>query len=367
MISQVLARPELGTAVLLCLLGVSHNRALRLPPPPGSDKPVHASLCTLAAQLRLLLASLLGASTAAAGSSASAVASAATARLRLTRLATVRAVCASLEAAASFEWHTRGAGEARVRAAAAEGAPAAASVSASRGEGGRGDGGRGEGGSSCSFAVWLGCELGARRGGVRGGPTGGGGGGGGRLGLFLRHGLKLVYDRSVEVVGASVALLEAVLRSPSACELDAWALGALVHAALSLLSSSAPPTQAGAYRLLALCAPAALGAINPHAPFGTYSRTRGLHENAEQGATRGSAAERWRRKVLSTPLPGYGPLQLLRTLKLLSGKAAQPFAPAHARLFSICAVSQPGQLRELIATVPQLGSWWAGLEASRQV
>ena len=46
------ARPALGLAVVVSLLGVTANRALVLPPPPGAGgaaptKPVHASLCTL--------------------------------------------------------------------------------------------------------------------------------------------------------------------------------------------------------------------------------------------------------------------------------------------------------------------------------
>ena len=55
--SRVAHRPALAISVIVALLGVSHNRTVVLPPPPGQGTPVHASLCMLASQVSKACAS----------------------------------------------------------------------------------------------------------------------------------------------------------------------------------------------------------------------------------------------------------------------------------------------------------------------
>ena len=84
-----------------------------------------------------------------------------------------------------------------------------------------------------------------------------------------------------------------------------------------------------------------------------------------QDEPRGATAERWRRQLLtSEPLAAFGPIQLQRLLKILSGRAAnQP--NALSRLFQLCASHETASQRQVLRALPQLADWWAGLEGAR--
>ena len=122
--------------------------------------------------------------------------------------------------------------------------------------------------------------------------------------------------------------------------------------------------RATARRLLAAAAPAALAALTPHATVevGGENATEESSAASEPGG-----AEWWRRRLLTShEQTAYGPLQLQRTLRLLSGRVPSD-ATSHARLLATCGSAYPLQLRELVRVEPQLGAWWSVMEAARNL
>ena len=185
--AAVLARPALAHPVLLSLLAAVRNSALTLPPPPGTGKPVHASLSALATQLRVLL-----------------VAQLLPTRGPAAQLAALQATAAALSAAA----------------------PAAAVMSTGEGAPSRPSGG---GDTSC-FDQWLGLELGA----------GTGSKSDSRLALLVRRALPLTLSPNEAIRGEALNLLSAVLRCPAAAALGAASLSRIISAAIAQVSMAAP-------------------------------------------------------------------------------------------------------------------------------
>ena len=128
-------------------------------------------------------------------------------------------------------------------------------------------------------------------------------------------------------------------------------------------------------RLLASSAPAALAALTPHAsvepsaslPADSTPATlvradeatadgKRVGGGASGGASGGTNGDNdWRLALAQAPaMPSYGPLQLQRTLRLLSGRAPPPLAAAHARLLIICSPSCPPSLMAAVRADAQV-------------
>ncbi|KAL1529840.1 hypothetical protein AB1Y20_000771 [Prymnesium parvum] len=315
----VSARPALSYSIVFALLSVVHNTSISLPPPPGTGKPLHASLCTLAAQLRVLISGLLDPS-----------------RPPAARLLALHAATAALTAAGP---HTP------VMVVPADHSDEGVSTESD------------EGGDS-SFAIWLGCELGAREG--KNSSL--------RLGNLLRRALRFAHDPSEEIRAIA--------------NLGPMPFGCILHTAIvqlqaprsrrsegpagsesSLLSST---SHAAALRLLTHAAPMVLCALNPHAPVELVWAPSRQAEAAAQDAPHTANADDWRRQLMACdPLPGFGAIQLQLVLNLLSGTRDNK-SEAFARLFYMCASSSKASShRPILRGLPHLANWWAGLEGAR--
>jgi hypothetical protein len=378
----VARRPALSLSVTISLLGLAYNTTIVLPPPPGAGTPMHVSLAMLASQWRALLLSLLAPSRAHT-------------HPPLVRLAALRATTAALTAAA----HANSNASSASTAAAPEAAAASSAHDDAKGEAGENVG--------CSFAVWLGCELGARRSGSGLGV----GVGLGRLAHLLKHALRLVLEPCAPLRLAALEAIEAIFlcmrqEADGAIELHAAELGTLLRAAIAQLSAGDGECRAVAARVLACSALAALAALNPHAALadgalaesGTGAETGATERTtAPTGAVAGAGAgfggflvvrggvakdaafevdrgggvatsERWRHLIVETsPLPSYGPLQLQRMLRLLSSRApgTAPLASLFARQLVLSGAGALPSLRSLVRVDVQLGGWWGGAEAAR--
>ena len=298
------------------------------------------------------------------------------------------------------------------------------------GGGGGGGGGSNSSSSSSSFAVWLGHELGAMGGDVSGelgggpdssvspnraGPTrahrgvvgvGAGGGlaggiGAARLSQILRCALAVTCGEACAPLRhASIELIEAVLLCPAVTTLGSRELGRAICVTVSQLDAADAACCALARRGVAAApSPSSRSARTPPVMMHLHSHRRGDHDicprqaggvssldasracqrSDRRGANRLARprlTSAWRHHVARSAAPvAYGPLQLQRTLRLLSGRAPLPLAPpplaranhaaSHARLLVTCGSSQPAALRSMVAAEPQLGAWWSAFEASR--
>ena len=152
--------------------------------------------------------------------------------------------------------------------------------------------------------------------------------------------------------------------------------------------------RAAAGRLLATAAPVALVAVTAHtraemraesssrevenatsshsmtavaraADVGHYGYLKG--DDRDCGGDCSRSVDWWRRRLLITHGPSlYGPLQLNRSLRQLSGRVSAE-ASAQAQLFATCAPLHSCALRQLVRLEPQLGAWWSVMANARSL
>ena len=373
--AAVASRPAVAVAVVVALLGVTYNRALVLPSPPGTGKPVHTSLCTLAAQLRQLINSMLAPARLAVADDSP-----------LVRVAILKATTTAINAAAT---HRRAAASSAAASDSVLAAEPTAEVAAAS-----------ESGRDSSFAVWLGDELLGASGGR---DTSG------QLSSLLTHTLTLTHAPAHATRHAALELIDSLLRTAPPTAWGGADLPRVLQVASAALGSEEMLCRGAARRLLAAAAPVALMALTPHAKVEVRAESgRGLgvgaaepaggvaavvvtgndgaavstattgtststassnHSSQDHGSSFGDGhtSEWWRRRLLTSHGPSaYGPLQLQRTLKLLSGRVPAD-AAAHARIFVACAAAHSPPLRALLGIEPQLGAWWSVMEAARSL